>query len=194
MKLFNKKSNYLIEGDKMIDQANLKQFNEIYNQTYRQTLKYIVCKCSNIEDVNDIIQETYLEVYNSIIKEKDIDDYNKYIIGIAKNKIRKHYHLLYRLKTISIYNDKNDEIEILDTIKSDIDIEKIIIKTENIELIWNYLKSKKTVIQKVFYLYYEMDLKIKEISKLLNISESYTKNCLYRTLKELQEFLGKDCD
>lgn len=178
----------------MIDQANLKQFNEIYNQTYRQTLKYIVCKCSNIEDVNDIIQETYLEVYNSIIKEKDIDDYNKYIIGIAKNKIRKHYHLLYRLKTISIYNDKNDEIELLDTIKSDIDIEKIIIKTENIELIWNYLKSKKTVIQKVFYLYYEMDLKIKEISKLLNISESYTKNCLYRTLKELQEFLGKDCD
>lgn len=178
----------------MIDQSNLKQFNSIYNKTYNQVLKYIVCRCSNMEDVNDILQETYLETYKVIVKVKDIEEIDKYILGIAKNKIRKHYSLLYKIKTISIFNAKNEDLELLDTIKSDIDIEKIVLNSSDIETIWNYLKTKKIIIQKIFYLYYELDMKIKDISKELEISESYTKNCLYRTLKELQAFFGKDRD
>ena len=175
----------------MIDQLNLKQFDIIYDKTYNHVLKYIVCRCSNMEDVNDIIQETYLELYNAIIKEKKIDEIDKYIIGIAKNKIKKHYSLLYRIKTISIFSIMDDGIEFLDTVKSDIDIEKIIIKDSDRELIWNYLKTKKLIIQRIFYLYYGLDLKIREISDELNVSESFIKNCLYRTLKELQDLLGK---
>lgn len=178
----------------MVDQLYLKQFNKIYDKTYRYVLKYVVCRCSNMEDVNDIVQETYLEVYNAIIKKKDINDFERYVIGIAKNKIKKHYSLLYRIKTISMFSTNDDDMDLLDTIKSDIDIEKIVIKSSDIELIWKYLKSKKMIIQRIFYLYYELDLKIKDISKELEVSESYTKNCLYRTLKELQELLGKDCD
>ena len=41
----------------MINQKNLEQFNRIYDESYDNTLKFIVCKCSNMEDVNDIIQE-----------------------------------------------------------------------------------------------------------------------------------------
>ena len=177
----------------MINQINLKKFEGIYNKTYHKILKYIILNCSNIEDVNDIIQETYLELYNVILKEKDINNYEHYLYGIAKNKIKKHYHMLYKIKTISLFSNK-DDIDLIDTIKSEIDIEKIIIKTSNVELIWEYLKKKKIIIQKIFYLYYQLDMKIKDISKELNINESYTKNCLYRTLKELQEILGKDCD
>ena len=178
----------------MIDQKCLKKFNEIYNKTYNQTLKYIICKCSNIEDVNDIIQETYLELYKAINNKREIDNFNTYIIGIARNKIKKYYNILYKIKTISIFTSKNNELELIDNIKSNIDIENIIIKNVDKEIIWNHLKSKKIIIQKIFYLYYELDLKISEISKQLDINESYVKNSIYRTLKELQEFLGKDCD
>jgi len=178
----------------MIDQLYLKQFNKIYDKTYNRVLKYVVCRCSDMEDVNDIIQETYMDVYKAIIKNKEIDDIDKYVIGITKNKIRKHYSLLYKIKTISILKNNLDDKYLLDVVKSDIDIEKIVIKNIDIEVIWNYLKSKKMIIQRIFYLYYELDLTIKEIAKELEVSESYTKNCLYRTLKELQEFLGKDCD
>lgn len=178
----------------MITKVNLKEFDKIYDKTYNQTLKYIICKCSNIEDVNDIIQETYLELYKAINNQKEIDDHDKYIIGIAKNKIKKYYNLLYKIKTISLFTSKDNDLELIHNIKSNIDIENIIIKNIDKEIIWNYLKSKKIIIQKIFYLYYELDLKIKEISEQLNVSESYVKNSLYRTLKELQEFLGKDCD
>lgn len=178
----------------MLGAPNLKQFEKIYDKTYNKTLKYIICKCSNIEDVNDIIQETYLELYNAIAKEKNIDNFDKYIIGIAKNKIKKHYSLLYKIKTISLFTNKNEEQKIIDTIKNDIDIEKIVINTQDKETIWNYLKTKNIHIQKIFYLYYELDIKIKEISSSIGVSESYVKNCLYRTLKELQELMRKDCD
>lgn len=178
----------------MLDAPSLKQFNKIYDDTYNKVLKYIICKCSNIEDVNDIIQETYLEVYKSLIKEKNIDNFDNYIIGIAKNKIKKHYSIFYKIKTISLFESKDDNIELLDNIESNVNIEQIVLNTSNKEFIWNYLKKKKIIIQRIFYLYYELNLKIKEISKELKVSESYVKNSLYRTLKELQELLGKDCD
>jgi len=178
----------------MINKLNLEKFNDIYNKTYNKILKYVVCKCSNMDDVNDILQDIYIEVYNVLNKGKSINDFDKYIIGIAKNKVKKYYGLLYKIKIISLFNNENNDLKILDSIKSDINIEEIILKDCDIERIWQYLKNKKIIIQKIFYLYYELDLTIKEISKELNVNESYVKNCLYRTLKELQELFGKDCD
>lgn len=178
----------------MIDQRNLKQFKKTYDETYNTTLKYVICNCSNLDDVNDIIQETYLEFYKMLKQQKQINNYRTYIIGIASNKIKKHYNILSRIKTIPLFSDKNDGLNIADTIPNNIDLEEIIIKSANLDLIWKYLKTKKIIIQKVFYLYYELDFTIKDISKQLKVSESYTKNCLYRTLKELQVFLRKDCD
>ena len=102
--------------------------------------------------------------------------------------------MLYRLQTIPLFNNKDEDTDLIDTLESDIKIEKIIIQTDNLEKIWNYLKTKRIIIQKIFYLYYELDLTIKDIKEELNVGESYIKNCLYRTLKELQELLGKDCD
>lgn len=175
----------------MIDQINLKKFNEIYDKTYNNVLKFVVCKCSNIEDVNDIVQETYIELYKKITKNYDIQNIESYIIGIARNKINKHYGLLYRFKTLSL-NNYNDELELIENIPDNVDIESITIKGIDLEIIWNQLKKKKIIIQKIFYLYYNLDLTIKETAHELHLSESYIKNCLYRTLKELQKFMRKD--
>lgn len=177
----------------MASKENLKKFEDIYNKTYNDVLKFIICKCFNIDDVNDIIQEVYIEVYKKVIDNDNIQDIPKYIMGIAKNKVRKHYRLLYKLKRISIFNS-NDDIEILDNLPDKIDVYKIVLDKSDIEFIWQFLKEKKLIIQKIFYLYYGLDFTIKEISQKLNISESNIKNYLYRNLKELQKKLRKDCD
>ena len=176
----------------MSNQISLKDFEKIYNLTYNQTLKYIICKCSNIDDVNDIIQDTYVELYN-ILKRKGtimLDNTTSYIIGIAKKKLLKHYGILYNLKKFSLWNDEDAFLDI----PSEFDLEDEILTRLNAKKVLEYIRKKDIMVIKVFYLYYELDLTIKEIAKELNVGESYTKNCLYRTLKELQEFLGKDCD
>ena len=126
-----------------------------------------------------------------ILNKKDIEEINikSYLIGIAINKIKKHYTLIDRIRTISIFNDK--EI----SIKSNINIENLIIKNNDWSLIWEYIKNKKNQdIPKIFYLYYKLELSIKEISKELNVTESYVKNLIYRTLKELSTTFGKECE
>ncbi len=176
----------------MTSQANLYKFNEIYDKTHLDLLKYVIIKCHNINDTKDIMQETYLELWN-IINKKELSDVNikSYLIGIANNKIKKHYTLLQKLKTVSLFETNDKDIELIDTIEDDMDINDLIIKEDNWNTIWKYIKGKKNQdIPKVFYLYYKLELSIKEIAKELNSSESYIKHLIYRTLKELQDNFG----
>ena len=68
----------------MSSQLSLENFEEIYNNTYTYTLRYILCKCSNIDDVNDLLQETYVELYKILKTKKNItlENYQNYIIVI----------------------------------------------------------------------------------------------------------------
>lgn len=177
----------------MIDQKSLEQFNQIYKQTYQKILKFVICKCSNIEDVNDIIQETYLEFYKILCKNHNkIENVQKYLIGIANHKVKKHYNVLYRFKTISIFSKNNENLDIEDTLTDIGELEQIVFHKTELEKIWKFLKQKNIDIMKIFYLYYYCDFTIKEIAQQLNRKESYIKTCLYRTLKEIQEKFERD--
>lgn len=176
----------------MASQNNLYKFNEVYDKTHLDLLKYVIIKCHNINDTNDIMQETYLEFWN-ILNKKELSNINikSYLIGIANNKIKKHYTLLARLKTISLFETNDKDIELIETIEDGINIDDLIIKEDNWNTIWKYIKGKKNQdIPKVFYLYYKLELSIKEISKELGSSESYIKHLIYRTLQELQDNFG----
>lgn len=169
-----------------------KKFDEIYNQTYENTIKYIMLHSENLDDIKDLIQDTYLEVYKSVCKNKHIQ-YNKaYVIGIAKNIMKKYY------KNKSIHNNivlyQNEEIINETIIKEDIDLELEFITKENVEKIWNYIESKDIKIQKIFYCYYHLDMKIIDIAKDMQLNESTIKSYIYRTVKELRKIFEKESD
>ena len=169
----------------MVDQENLNKFNKIYDKTYSDILKYVIINCHNINDANDIIQEIYFELWK-ILQKKEINDSNirSYLIGIAINKIKKHYTLIQKIKTISIFSKNERDIELVDNLKSTINLEDIVIKSESWNKAWDYIKSKSNNdIPKIFYLYYVLELSIKDISKELMVSESYVKNVIARSIK-----------
>ena len=176
----------------MASQINLSKFNDIYDKTNKDLLKYIIIKCHNINDTKDIIQDTYLELWR-ILNKKDLveDNLKSYLIGIANNKIKKYYKKNWTLKTISLFTKDNNDLELINTIEDKININDLVIKQDVWDRVWKYIKDKKNQdIPKVFYLYYELDLTIKEIANLLSKTESYIKHLIYRTLKELQDNFG----
>ena len=176
----------------MTSPSNLYKFNDIYDKTHFDLMKYVIIKCHNVNDANDIIQETYLELWN-ILNKKELKDQNmkSYLIGIANNKIKKHYTFLQKIKTISLFEKNEKDMELIDSVEDKINIENLVVQKDHWTMIWNYIKEKKNQdIPRVFYLYYSLDLSIKEISKELKVNESYIKNLIYRTLKELQEKFG----
>lgn len=79
----------------MSTQISLENFEEIYNRTYKNTLKYILLHCNNLDDVNDIIQDTYVEFYKELKKRKffELKEEQRFIIGISKNVLKKYYRL-----------------------------------------------------------------------------------------------------
>ena len=164
----------------MIDQETLKQFDLLYENTYFDVSKYVVCKCSKPDDVEDILQNIYLSVFKAIISKGDIT--KTYIMGIAKHKINDYYRFKYKEKIISLFSSK-DDFEAINEIQSDIDIEASLLDKYDTDFVWEYLKSKKVIIFKVFYLYFNLEMSIKEISKCLNLTESNVKHYLYRTIR-----------
>lgn len=178
----------------MSTQSHLEAFNKIYDKTYQNTLKFIVFHCNNLDDVNDLLQDTYLEFYKFLKKKKfkSLENIEAYIIGIAKNILKKHYRFKYKNNNIiSIYQNEEQNLEIPDHLP---DLDSDLITEENVKKIWNYLQNKDLKIAKIFYLYYCLDMKINDISKELNENESIIKNYIYRTIKELKKEFMKEGD
>jgi len=172
----------------MSTQKPQKTFENVYKTTYDDLLKYIIFKCNNLEDVNDILQDTYIELYKTMDK-VEISDYKLYTYGIAKNKLKKYYRLKDRIKNVFLSGfDK----EITETVSDNFNLEEHVLKKITKEKIWDYLETKNNQISKIFYLYYAEDITIKEIAKELNLNESTVKNHLYRTLKELNYLFRKE--
>lgn len=92
----------------MSTQNVLKKFEKIYEDTYNTTLKYVICKCYNLDDVNDIMQETYTELYKILKEDNTIRNMQAFVIGIARNKIIKYINNKGKIKTISMFQENED--------------------------------------------------------------------------------------
>lgn len=175
----------------MSTQIEEKDFKEIYHHTYQKTLKFVVIRCNNMDDINDIIQDTYLELLKKLRSKKilELENIDNFILGIANNIIKRHYCKISKNKKALYYLDDEEEYE---EVKDDFDLEQDFITKENVKEVWNYIKNHELEIAKIFYLYFSLGLKISEIAKELDLKESNVKNKLYRTLKQLRKNLGKD--
>ena len=164
-------------------------FKEIYDKTYDNNLKYIVLK-TNVDDANDVIQEVYIELLNKLKKEKsiEIENIDGFVFGITKNVLKRFYKNINLDKDIFVYSAEDNNEEIADSYS----LEDDFINDTNISLIWDEIRKKEDVIQKIFYLYYVLDIKISNIAESMNINESTIKTKIYRTLKELKEKLEKE--
>lgn len=166
------------------------EFEKIYNATYNYLLKFVVIKCYNINDINDIIQDTYIELYKIITKnKKKIDNIYSFVCGIANNIIKRYY---YKKNKIIVLRSSDNENNILENIPDNFDIEENIINKDNVDKIWNYIETKDINTIKIFYLYFRLDEKISDISKELELNESNVKSRIYRTLKEIKNIFEKE--
>ena len=175
----------------MVDNITAR-FNEIYNSTQSSTLAYIAAKCSDMADINDIFQETYMELYRVMLKKgtEYIRNEEAFAIKIAKQRVYRHYSMFGKVKAdipLSSFSAA-DEKEIYDIENCEETIDDALCTKELVDEIESYLKTKPQDIQKVFFLRFSLDLQISEIARLMNTSESQIKNKLYRTIKEIRTF------
>jgi len=181
------------------------RFNEIYDSTNKSILAFITAKCGNTSDINDIFQNTYMELYQMIKKygATYVIDGKAYVFRIAKRKIAQHYSLIKRLKMFVSMNFKDEDNEKEEIKISNADIDSFLTLTEEcmedyvvnnmlLENARRFIQQKPIDIRKIFYLYYDVGLSIPEIAQKLSLNKSSVKNKLYRTVKEIQILLEKE--
>lgn len=137
-------------------------------------------KLKNINDVDDIIQETIIKAYRNYGSLKNKKCFKAWTIKILLNECNKSY------------NDKQKEVLLL---------EKIIYKEElnlqdssfsNLEANLHFkelLNNLSTTDQDIFIFYYQCDYSTKEIAKILQINESTIKSRIKRNKEKLEKIM-----
>lgn len=182
----------------MVDPNITTLFNDIYDSTNRKVLSFITAKCNNTSEISDIFQDTYMELYR-VLSKRGLDyikNNDAFVMKLAKQKVYRYYSLHDRLKLIIpmfATNNKGEEVNIVDLEMIDCIVKGKNSEDELVEQVNEFISKKSKEIQKIYYLFYYLDMTIPEIAKLLSMSESNVKNKLYRTRKELRKlYFGKD--
>lgn len=166
-------------------------FEQIYHLTYNKVLYYILAKCGKVSEVEDILQETYAELYQ-VLTEKGsayIAVPEGFVMQLAKSKVYRYYSekewaqakvFVETAEVVgedineTVYHNRNEEWE-------DALIDKL---TAN--EIMEYLAQKDELTREIFYQHYFQDKTLKEIAESSGMKETTVKKRLYRALKELK--------
>ena len=168
------------DGDK-------ESFIELIHYVEKDLYMLANVKIDNLEDINDVIQETILRAFEGIKNLKEPKYFKTWITKILINECNKFYIKKFRFKSIidkflNNYN-LNEEYIITDHIEDKIDSKK-----EYEELISILNKDEKTVIILYFYNRFTKQ----EIANILNISINTVKTRLRRAEIKLKNYRKGD--
>lgn len=178
----------------MVDQATVTCFNKIYEATFKKTVLYITKRCS-ADDIADVLQEVYTEVFSVLIKKgsKYVNNPEAFVLQVAKAKLYRHYTFRDKLRRFNPLVARGwDEEDCLEIGMADYSLEDVVVTKKLLEEIANYIAAKPDQVQKIFYMYYYLDLTTPAIAQELGMKESTVKSKLYRTVREVRKLYGRD--
>ncbi len=156
-------------------QGDQKSFQELYKRYQRKIFSYILVSVKNKEITNDIFQEVFFKVINTIKSGnyREEGKFAQWIIRITHNAVIDHfrYQNKYTVSPAS-EDDDNDKDYVFDNISVNnyISPEDILIKKENKVLVQEAVSTLSKKQQEVIYLRLNEDRCFREIAEAQNIS------------------------
>lgn len=169
----------LISKYKQNTNINIDEIVKDYSKYIYKVIKNMASYLSN-EDIEEIILDVFLIIWNNKHKLKEELPIKPYIVGITKNIVRnkcKNASIIYNLEDYQ------------DVVEDSIDIQSLLEQKEKNKIIKKALDSMKEIDRNIFILFYYNSMGISQIASKLGISEVNTKTKLYRIRKKLKKFL-----
>lgn len=167
------KNNNSLDLEKIIDE---------YSGYVYKIINNIANRYLSNEDVEEIVSDTFFILWKNRYKLEDEKCLSSYIAGITRNLIKE------KTRIVNINVDISDYENIIQDFKK---IDMMCEQREKISIIEQTVKKMKKEDISIFNLYYYSSMKIKEISKNLNVSEFNIKSRLYRIRKRIKKELVK---
>lgn len=154
-------------------------FEDLINMYFDRLYKEAYLRCKHEEDAKEVVQETIYKAYRNIKSLKEPKYFktwiSKILINVCNDYLRKN-------GMIDLEHDKNDYVKKVhneDEVEIKIDLYNVIDELED--------KYKDVII-----LRYIEDLKVEEISKILERPVNTIKTHIRKAIKEMKNLLKED--
>lgn len=148
-------------------------------EQYRNNLYSIAFHiCQNPEDAEDVVQDTFLKYYTTSKEFENSEHIRAWLIRVAINKA----------KNITLTFWKRNKVALEDF------VETLKFEDDDAQEIFETVMNLPEKLRIVIHLFYYESYSVKEISKILHISESNVKVRLLRARNELKDKLKEGWD
>lgn len=173
----------------MGDSALEAYFNRIYSETFQSVSRFVVSKCSSLQDGEDLLQNVYARFYQRIAKKgyADIESAEAFLINIAKFECKTYFGTLKKRSKSTSFSDFSDEQMVMVEVEMSREqkhFEDILCNELLAKEIFDDIAKSDELTGKIFYLHFVCDMKLDEVAEQLDISLSTVKNKLYRMIEK----------
>lgn len=164
-----------------IQHGNKELLEKIIQKYYDDIYRFCFYKTGNASISYDLTQETFLKLIKYIGIYRHKGKFKGYLLTIAMNVCNTYF------------NENKVDLEELDVNQNynDSDSDRLM-KIEQKDIIFKALNKLPEKQKEVIILKYYEDLKIKDISKILNENISTIKSRLKQGLEKMEMYLGKE--
>lgn len=164
-------------------------FNDVYTDTVRAISRYVVSKCGNILDTEDILQNIYTRFYQRILKKgfTDIENAEAFLINIAKFECKTYFTNSKKSNKTTSFTEYSEEEMVnieADMAKPQKSLEDLLCNKIMAKQIFEDIANGDPQIGQIFYLHFVCDMKLDEIAAETGLKLSTVKNKLYRTIEK----------
>lgn len=163
-------------------------FEEIYNEYFRDVYLFILAMSGNAEIAEEITQETFFKALKGADKFKYTCSVKTWLCQIGKNTYLTH------LKKRKHFTGENEEISgavIPDTAHGDMQSpESVCIRKDEVLSIYKVLHYLEEPYKEVFTLRTLGDLSFKEIGEIFDRREGWARVTYHRAKLKIQELIG----
>jgi RNA polymerase sigma-70 factor, ECF subfamily len=185
-------------GETVTDSQCNSTFDQMYEQTYKKTLHYVAARCGGACDIADIMQEVYAELYSVLLSRGTsyIKQPEAFVMQLAKSKVYRHYSMREKIRNffpvaqVVKTNEDCGADEFFISLENG-DIDDLIADRILLQNIAAFIKTKPSDVQKIFYLYFAMELTTAQIAHEMRLNESTVKSKIHRTVHEVRALYGK---
>lgn len=173
------------------------RFNQLYDATVRQTTVYLMVRCRRQADLEDLLQETYLELFRALHRTGtgQLRSGEALVRQIAKQRLFKYYRKLDGRDEIPLVR----EVAFADDLQLDLgdisQLEAFLNESSDdpaydelvMEQIRASIEAASETDRKIINMRYGLELSLKEIAAALECPISTVKSRLYRFLAKAQK-------
>jgi len=162
---------------------NIEKFTSLIESIENDLYNIAENKIDDINDVDDVIQETIIKIYenyDNLINKQCFKSWSIKILLNECNKsyINKHKDILLFKKIIYKENLNTEDLSI-SKLESNLNFRELLKKLSNTD-------------QDIFIFYYQCEYSIKEISTILQINENTIRSKIQRNKKKLEKIIKGD--